>query len=182
MWTPALGRLWKEKMENRPYQRKGVSSNTQAGKDFENKILFFLETNGITVEPQTKVEIGINAKKEHAFDFGNNSILVECKSQTWTETGNAPSAKIKNWSDAKFSFYLAPKKYKKLFFVEMSFNQKYCKTLLEYFIDHYFYLIPSDVILIDYYTENNNYEVYVYDAKEKMHLHKDKNELWNFLK
>ena len=27
-------------MENRPYQRKGVSSNTQAGKDFENKILF----------------------------------------------------------------------------------------------------------------------------------------------
>ena len=24
---------------------------------------------------------------------------------------------------------------KKLFFVEMSFNQKYCKTLLEYFID-----------------------------------------------
>ena len=40
MWTPALGRLWKEKMENRPYQRKGVSSNTQAGKDFENKILF----------------------------------------------------------------------------------------------------------------------------------------------
>ena len=81
-----------------------------------------------------------------------------------------------------FSFYLAPKKYIKLFFVEMSFNQKYCKTLLEYFIDHYFYLIPSDVILIDYYTENNNYEVYVYDAKEKMHLHKDKNELWNFLK
>ena len=64
----------------------------------------------------------------------------------------------------------------------MSFNQKCCKTLLEYFIDHYFYLIPSDVILIDYYTENNNYEVYVYDAKEKMHLHKDKNELWNFLK
>ena len=43
----------------------------------------------------SKVEIGINAKKEHAFDFGNNSILVECKSQTWTETGNAPSAKIK---------------------------------------------------------------------------------------
>ena len=64
-------------MENRPYQRKGVSSNTQAGKDFENKILFFFKNNGITVEPQTKVEIGINAKKEHAFDFGNNSILDE---------------------------------------------------------------------------------------------------------
>ena len=115
---PLLGVLMEGKMENRPYQRKGVSSNTQAGKDFENIILFFLENNGITVEPQTKVEIGINAKKEHAFDFGNNSILVECKSQTWTETGNAPSAKIKNWSDAMFSFYLAPKNIKNYFLLK----------------------------------------------------------------
>ena len=64
MWRPHWGAYGREKMKNRPYQRKGVSSNTQAGKDFENKILFFLENNGITVEPQTKVEIGINAKKK----------------------------------------------------------------------------------------------------------------------
>ena len=65
---------------------------------------------------QRKVKIGIKAKKDHAFDLGNDSIIVECKSKTWTESGNAPSAKIKNWSDAMFSFYLAPEKYKKLFF------------------------------------------------------------------
>ena len=59
---------------------------------------------------QKKVKIGIKAKKDHA------SIIVECKSKTWTESGNAPSAKIKNWSDAMFSFYLAPEKYKKFFF------------------------------------------------------------------
>jgi hypothetical protein len=169
-------------MENKAYQRKGVSSNTQVGKEFENEIFNFLKRNGISVETQKKVEIGINAKKEHAFDFGNNSILVECKSQTWTETGNAPSAKIKNWSDAMFSFYLAPKKYKKIFFVEMSSNQKYCKTLLEYFIDHYFYLIPSDVILIDYYTKENNFEVYMYDSNAKIHIHKNKDDFFNCLK
>ena len=72
------------------------------------------------MENQKKVKIGIKAKKEQAFDLGNDSIIVECKSQTWTESGNAPSAKIKNWSDAMFSFYLAPEKYKKLFFVEMT--------------------------------------------------------------
>lgn len=169
-------------MIQKAYQRKGVSSNTQAGKDFENKIYTFLANHKLFLDKQKKVVIGINAKREHAFDFGNDSILVECKSQIWTESGNAPSAKIKNWSDAMFSFYLSPKRYKKLFFVEMSYNQKYCKTLLEYFIEHYFYLIPSDVILIDYYTENKNYEVYAYDDKEKIHIRKDKNELWNYLK
>ena len=65
---------------------------------------------------QKKVKIGIKAKKDHALDLGNDSIIVECKSKTWTESGNAPSAKIKNWSDAMFSFYLAPEKYKKFFF------------------------------------------------------------------
>ena len=169
-------------MIQKAYQRKGVSSNTKAGKDFENTIYTFLANHKIFVDKQKKIAIGINAKKEHAFDFGNDSILVECKSQMWIESGNAPSAKIKNWSDAMFSFYLFPKIYKKLFFIEMSYNQKYCKTLLEYFIEHYFYLIPSDVILIDYYTESKKYEIYAYDDKEKIHIRKGKNELWNYLK
>ncbi len=169
-------------MENNPYQRKGVSSNTHAGKDFENKIFDFLEKNGISTEHQKKIEIGIIKKKEHVFDFGNNSILVECKSQTWTETGNVPSAKIKNWSDAMFSFYLAPKKYKKLFFVEMSRNPNNSKPLLDYFIDHYFYLIPSDVILIDFDTKINNFEFYMYDSNNEIRKYKDEDEFWSFLK
>ncbi len=168
-------------MANKLYQRKGVSSNTQAGKDFENYVFNFFELKGIHLESQKKVEIGINAKKKKAFDFGNNSILIECKSQTWTETGKTPSAKIKNWSDAMFCFYLAPKNTKKLFCVEMSFNQKNCKTLVDYFIEHYYYLIPSDVVLIDFYTENDNYEVYMFDEISKIHIHKDKKDLWNYL-
>ena len=169
-------------MPDKPYQRKGVSSNTQAGKDFEKKILCFLEDNNIIVQEQIQVPIGINSKKEHAFDIGNDSILVECKSHTWTETGNTPSAKLKNWSEAMFIFYLTPTKYKKLFFVEMSYNQNYCKTLLEYFIEHYSYLIPQDVVLIDFYTKENNYEVYIYDITCKMHMRQDKTKLWDYLK
>ena len=169
-------------MNNKPFQRKGAISNADVGKEFENKIFECLGKHGFLLEKQKRVSIGIASKKDHAFDFGSENILVECKSQTWTESGNSPSAKIKNWSDAMFSFYLAPSKYKKLFFVEMSYNQKQCKTLLEYFIEHYFYLIPSDVLLIDYYTDNNNFEVYAYNEKEKMHVRQEKDYLWNYLR
>ena len=164
------------------HQRKGVSSNTKAGKDFENTIFNFLKENKIFLDEQKKVQIGINKKKEHAFDFGNNSILVECKSHTWTKSNNAPSAKIKNWSDAMFSFYIAPSIFKKLFFVDKSINTKNNKTLLEYFIEHYFYLIPKDVVLIDYDTKSKTFDVYIYDPKEKVHIKKDNSELWKFIK
>ena len=169
--------------ETNNFQRKGAISNAQVGKKFEKIVFDFLKSNGIILENQKKVEIGINAKKKHAFDLGNDRILVECKAQTWTESNKTPSAKIKNWSDAMFSFYLAPKKYKKLFFVERCFKQKICKTLLEYFIEHYFYLIPSDVVLIDFYTEANNFEVYVYEKMDKIHKRKEKEkkDLWKYL-
>lgn len=169
-------------MTDKPNQRKGSTSNTQAGKDFEKKIYEFLNINNIFVEEQLKIKIGISAKKEHAFDFGNDNILVECKSHTWTETLKTPSGKLKNWSEAMFIFYLTPKKYKKLFFVEESYNQKYKMTLLEYFIEHYSYLIPSDVILIDFYTKEENYEVYMYDKLNKCHMRQNKEELWVCLK
>lgn len=168
-------------MANNNYQRKGSTSNTQVGKIFEDTIFNFMKENNIVLENQKKIEIGINKKKKHAFDFGNEKIIIECKAHTWTESVNSPSAKLKNWSDAMFSFYIAPKKYKKIFFVEMNYNQKNCKTLLEYFIEHYFYLIPEDVILVDYYTHNNNYEVYVYDDIDKIHMRKDKSDLWNYI-
>lgn len=82
-------------MMNIMYQRKGVSSNTQAGKDFEEFVNSFFASNNIFLEKQKRIEIGLNSKKEHAFDFGNDSILIECKTHTWTETGNPPSAKLK---------------------------------------------------------------------------------------
>lgn len=168
-------------MAKNNYQREGTT-NAHAGKLFENKIYDFMRKNGISLDnqKQKKVKIGINSKKDHAFDFGNDNILIECKSQTWTKSGNVPSAKIKNWSDAMFSFYLSPEKYIKLFFVEKSYNQKNDKTLLEYFIEHYSYLIPEDVILIDYGTEDD-YEIYTYDPKSKTHKHNTK-KLWEYLK
>lgn len=56
-------------MDENNYQRKCVKSNTQAGRDFENVIEKFLKKNGIELERQKKIAIGINKKKDHAFDL-----------------------------------------------------------------------------------------------------------------
>lgn len=114
-----------------------------------------MEQKGINVEEQPKIPIGIKAKKEHAFDLGSEKLLVECKAYKWTVAGNVPAAKIAAFSEAMFDFYLAPKK---------------DKTLLEHFIDCYNYLIPSDVVLIDYDPENQSTDVYVYDDDKQRHI------------
>lgn len=155
------------------FQRKGASSNKEVGDIFEEKVSKLFLGFNIILEKQKKIDIGINKKKEHAFDFGNSKILIECKAHTWTESECVPSGKLKNWADAMFSFYLAPQNYKKLFFVERSYAQRHCKSLLEYFVEHYYYLIPADVILIDYYTKNKNMDFYIYDDNQKVHVRKN---------
>lgn len=152
-------------------QRKGDKSNSEVGKDFENEVNEYIEKElHIKLQVQKKVDIGINSKKEHAFDFGNEWLLVECKSHTWTESGNVPSGKMKNWSDAMFSFYLAPQEYRKLFIVDRSYDYKKNKSLLDYFVEHYYYLIPQEVILADFESNEGVVNFYVYNPQSKRHV------------
>ena len=151
-------------------QKNTAVSNYGKGSAFEKEIHRFLEQKGIGVKKHPKIPIGIKAKKDHAFDLGNEKLLVECKAYKWTVAGNAPAAKIAALSEAMFYFYLAPKKYAKYFFAKKEYNQKNDKTLLKYFIDRYNYLIPSDVVLIDYNTENQSTDVYVYDDDKQRHV------------
>ena len=151
-------------------QKDTAVSNYGTGSAFEKEIHRFLEQKGINVEKHPKIPIGIKAKKEHAFDLGSEKLLVECKAYKWTVAGNAPAAKIAAFSEAMFYFYLAPKKYAKYFFAKKEYSSKKDKTLLKYFIDCYNYLIPSDVVLIDYDPENQSTDVYVYDEDQMQHI------------
>ena len=146
------------------------TENYQKGSAFEKEIHRFLEQKGINVEEQSKITIGIKAKKNHAFDLGNEKLLVECKAYKWTKTDGIPSGKLAELATAMFNFYLAPKKYAKYFFAKKEYSPKKNKTLLKYFIDCYNYLIPSDVVLIDYNPENQSTDVYVYDEDKKQHI------------
>jgi hypothetical protein len=153
----------KEGMGVNNFQRKGAISNTKAGDNFENTSWEYFKNQGIELFKQYVIEIGIEHKKNHRFDLGNSSTLIECKTMKWTEGGNVPSAKILNWNVAMYYFYLAPSQYEKIFFVERDYDQGYGKTLLEYYIDNHYNLIPKDVQLYDYDTENKQCKIYTHD-------------------
>jgi len=101
------------------FQRIGAVSNTHAGREFEEAArLYFLE-NGITLRPGFSIDVGYSIKRAHKFDLGSDdpSILVECKSYTWTSGGNSPSAKIRGMNEVMLLFSVAPARYRKILFV-----------------------------------------------------------------
>jgi hypothetical protein len=92
---------------DKPFQRKGAESNTQLGRDFEVKAQNFFAQRGLHLTAGMSLEIGINSRKFHNFDIGDEQkkVVVECKAHTWTEGGNVPSAKMTTWNQAMFFFY-----------------------------------------------------------------------------
>jgi len=156
---------------DKQHQRKGEKSNSQIGKEFEEKALEYFRKKGIELEKQYKIEIGLDSKKIHKFDLGNNDTIVECKAMRWTETENVPSAKMGSWNEAMYYFSLSPKEYKKIFFVESHYSQKHRKNLLEYYIYNYYHLIPNDVVLYDYDTDSNSCKIYRYEDIKNMIKH-----------
>ncbi len=133
---------------NNNFQRKGSSSNTQVGNDFEDLVQAFFISQGITVKKNIPILIGINKnKKSHRFDLGNetDNLIIECKSHTWTESGNVPSAKITTWDQAMFYFLACPEGYRKVFMVLRDFSSKRNETLCEYYLRTKAHLIPDDV-------------------------------------
>ena len=83
---------------NKPHQRKGARSNAHVGRDFELAAQSFFSAQGLSLDLNIKVPVGIGyQKKAHAFDLGclDKKILVECKSHKWTAPNdNVPSAKL----------------------------------------------------------------------------------------
>ena len=131
--------------------------NPATGAKFEIKIQEYFQNEGLSLERPFILKIGSSSlRKDHSFDLGSKSrkIIVECKSHTWTETGNAPSAKMSVWNEAMYYFSLAPKSYKKMFFVKRSLRKG--ESLGQYYIKRYFHLIPSNVELWEFSVGNNN--------------------------
>ena len=140
------------------HQRIGSKSNAQVGKDFEDVAFEIFSQQGLKIRKECKLLIGIgDVKKEHSFDLGSesNKILVECKSHRWTSGNNVPSAKMTVWNEAMYYFALAPKGYRKVFFVLRDYSQKRQETLAEYYIRTNTHLIPDDVEIWEY-NENKN--------------------------
>ena len=94
---------------HKPHQRKNAASNTQVGIDFEDLAYEFFKDQFPSLKKPFWLPIGHIKKKGHKFDLGcsEQKVIIECKSHTWTESGNVPSAKITTWDQAMLYFFLA---------------------------------------------------------------------------
>ncbi|MDO6453946.1 hypothetical protein Q4490_10260 [Neptunomonas phycophila] len=138
---------------SKPFQRIGSLSNAQAGKDFELAAQAFFQSQGLELDRDVNIMVGIESQtKNHAFDLGclSQKVLVECKSHKWTSGGNVPSAKLTVWNEAMYYFVAAPKGYRKIMFVLRDHSQKRGETLAEYYLRTYSHLVPSDVEFWEY--------------------------------
>ncbi len=138
------------------FQRIGSTSNAHVGREFEDKVLNYFDAQDIKLQKDFPLSIGTGHKKKiRSFDLGCRSqtygnIIVECKSHTWTSSGKVPSAKITVWNEAMYYFYLAPKNFRKIFFILKDVSDKRGESLGEYYIRRYSHLIPNDVEIMEY--------------------------------
>lgn len=140
------------------FQRNGSISNSHVGKDFEAKAQAFFSAQGIVLKPDIPLGVGIEGRsKVHIFDLGclDQKVIVECKSHTWTESGNVPSAKITTWNQAMYFFYAAPNGFRKIFFALKDYSKKRRETLVDYYLRLHDHLIPVDVEFWEYDEETH---------------------------
>lgn len=143
-------------MDNNNFQRLGALSNTHAGNDFEGAACAFFAAQGITLTKNFSVPVGVGeAKKPHRFDIGseNPPVLVECKSHTWTQGGNMPSAKMTVWNEAMYYFHVAPPSFRKILFVLKHSRRE--QSLATYYLKTHGHLVPADVELWEYDFESS---------------------------
>jgi hypothetical protein len=141
-------------MANNNFQRVGAVSNAHAGNDFEAAARAFFATQGISLTRNFAVPVGVGtAKKLHRFDLGSEAppVLVECKSHTWTQGGNMPSAKMTVWNEAMYYFHAAPASYRKIFFVLKHHRKD--QSLAAYYLRTHGHLVPEGVELWEYDLE-----------------------------
>ncbi|MFL6333622.1 MAG: hypothetical protein ACJ754_09970 [Pyrinomonadaceae bacterium] len=137
---------------NRPHQRIGSICNAHVGADFERVAKKFFETQGIVLEPNFSLKIGLSEKKRHCFDLGTSKekVLVECKTHRWTIGNRVPSAKMTVWNEAMYYFHLAPADYRKILFVLHDKRDKTGESLLAYYKRTYYHLIPDRVEFMEW--------------------------------
>lgn len=139
---------------DKPYQRIGSVSNAHVGADFEKVALQFFRAQGIELQRNFSIRIGVAGKepKKHYFDLGSDDpkIIIECKSHKWTAGAKIPSAKMAAWNEAMYYFHLTSNEYKKVFFTLHDKRTTTGETLVGYYKRIYTHLIPKDVEFLEF--------------------------------
>ncbi len=138
------------------------TENPHVGAEFQGQVKkWFCEQYHKNFELDKKIAIGSSdVKKEHKFDVvaEDNSIAIECKCYTWTETGNVPSAKIGFLNEAAFYLSFLPDMYEKYIVMLHSTHDKRNETLAEYYYKTNKHLI-GNVKVAEYDPETNCFSI-----------------------
>jgi len=137
-------------MKDSSHQRVGAISNTHVGREFEDAVQSYFESQGITLARAFAVPVGhqCRTKKRHRYDLGseNPPILVECKAFTWAKSGKRPSAKIRSLNEAMFLFHLAPAHYRKLLVILRHMHPRRSEdSLAAHYIRTQSHLVPEGI-------------------------------------
>ena len=111
------------------------SENPRVGKEFQLAVKeWFEEAYTTSFDVERKIAIGRPAKL-HSFDISSldESIVVECKCYTWTETGNVPSAKMGFTNEAAFYLSFLPDDTDRIIVMQHAEHAKRSETLAEYY-------------------------------------------------
>ena len=138
------------------FQRPGAISNADVGSDFETAAQEWFLNEGVRLQRNYGVEVGLSKKKERKFDLGSSEppVLVECKSHKWTSGDNVPSAKITVWNESMYYFLLSPPGFRKVLFVLRDVSEKRGESPAEYYVWNHSHLIPDDVEILEYDVSN----------------------------
>jgi len=124
----------------------GNADNPSKGAKFEDIVRDFFSREGLALRSNFPVDVGVSSlRKPRKFDLGcvEPPTIVECKSHTWTEGGNAPSAKLSVWNEAMFYFLAAPPQYRKILAALQ--HSRGDETLAEHYVKRFHHLVPRGV-------------------------------------
>lgn len=136
------------------------SDNPIRGALFQRQVRDWFQSNvKRPFELEKKLLIGEPAK-EHKFDIVDeaNTIAIECKRYTWTETGNVPSAKMGFTNEAAFYLSFLPDSYEKFIVMLYSYHEKRHETLAEYYYRTNRHLLGK-IMVAEFNPENNQMRI-----------------------
>ena len=136
------------------------SDNPKRGALFQRQVRDWFQSNvKRPFELEKKLLIGEPAK-EHKFDIVDeaNTIAIECKRYTWTETGNVPSAKMGFTNEAAFYLSFLPDSYEKYIVMLYSYHEKRHETLAEYYYRTNRHLLGK-IMVAEFNPENNQMRI-----------------------
>lgn len=132
------------------------SENPRVGKAFQDKVQQWLEKNTqLHFAQEQPILIGTPARP-HKFDLvdATESVVIECKCYTWTDSGNIPSAKLRGLNEAVFYFSFLPAETEKLLVMAYAIHPRRSETLAEYYFRTNHHLL-GDVKVVEFNVETN---------------------------